>query len=238
MDIIERTRPKPNFIQAMATHLVPLIGIFLLNWDTWLLLLTYFIETIIIVLFHVLRLYIVHKLNPAPNTAGAESTVFSDGQSISPGALPLFSLVLYGLFCGVQMLLLGSFVQTREQKPMLESLIHGIQGPLMWPLMVFTAVQVQVILVEYFSGRYENTKAEEFFFRPFRRILTQQLVVILGSFLVIFGGHKAYTFLLVAINFAIDLLFFYLTPKAVNKMVKLSPEAQKNLEELDKMMKP
>jgi hypothetical protein len=108
----------------------------------------------------------------------------------------------------------------------------------MWPLMVFTAVQVQVILVEYFSGRYENTKAEEFFFRPFRRILTQQLVVILGSFLVLFGGHKAYTFLLVAINFAFDLLFFYLTPKAVNRTVKLSPEAQKNLEELDKMMKP
>lgn len=227
--------------QVFFWNAIPLFGVIFLHWEARLLILTYFWETIIAVLFHAVRLWYVHwRWGHLPQTmARAEKLEKEVGATtIAPAFLPLFMLAVFGLFCFVQLMVLGGFAEKSFPEGIFTSMYREAGGKLYWVLTSFVFLQVSTFFVEVIRGKHAGQPAQELFFQPFRRIFVQQLSVILGGFFILFGGTQQYVVLLVLINLAIDLFLLFIDHakwKAV--MTSDDPKAQEQWDELKKMLK-
>ena len=91
---------------------------------------------------------------------------------------------------------------------------------------------------EVITGKYAGVPVEQLFFQPFKRIFVQQLTVILGGFFILFGGTQPYLIILVLINLAADLFFFFIeNAKLKAMMTHGDPEAEKKFDDMKRMMK-
>ena len=98
--------------QIILFNLIPLYGVLVLKWDAKLLILTYFMETIIALLFHAVRLWYVHfRFGDMPETIENTKKLAQSGNTtqMNPVFLPIFMLAVFGFFCFVQLMILGGF---------------------------------------------------------------------------------------------------------------------------------
>ncbi len=210
-----------------------------MKWDAALLILAYFLETFIAMLFHAVRLWYVDFRwgdHPETRSKAAEMAKANGGSSIPAKILPIFMLVFFGFFCFVQLFVLGGFAQKAFPKGIFYSLYEAATGNLVWVLISFSFLQLSNFVKEVIREQYRFTPSEALLLQPFRRILVQQLTVILGGFFILFGGANAYVIILVLVNLAIDLFFFFINNAKLKALVtKNDPEAEKSYEELKKM---
>lgn len=225
----------------VVLNFIPIYGVLFLKWDALLLIFSYFWETIIAILFHALRLWYVHwRWGDLPTTkANAAILAKSNGSTtIPPRLLPIFMLSVFGLFCFVQLFVLGGFAEKILPDGVFTSMYQAAKGKLAWALLSFVMLQFVQLFTEIARSKYEGVPAEELFFQPFRRIFVQQLVVILGGLFVLFGGLRSYLILLALLNLAADLFFYFIESAKLRAFVtRQNPEAENQYNELKKMMK-
>ena len=230
----------PQIAQIIVFNTIPLIGILFFHWDAALLILAYFIETIVALLFHAVRLwYVNYRWGNEPETKSrvVNQQLMNSGQGMSASWLPIFTLVFFGFFCFVQLMVLGGFANRAFPEGIFTSMYQAATGKLAWAVSSFIFLQLSRFFMEVIRGEYAFTPAKALFFQPFRRILVQQLTVILGGFFIIFGGTTPYVFILVLVNLFIDLFLLFIDNKKLKTLVtKSAPEAEKHYEELKKML--
>ena len=230
-----------HLTQIIVFNLIPLYGVLILKWDARLLILTYFWETIIAVLFHAVRLWYVHlRWGSLPETKERSKLLAKESGStpMNPFFVPLFMLVLFGFFCFVQMMIMGGFAEKSFPDGIFTSMYRSARGELAWVLVSFTFIQLVRFFKEVITGKYAGVPVEQLFFQPFKRIFVQQLTVILGGFFILFGGTQPYLIILVLINLAADLFFFFIeNAKLKAMMTHGDPEAEKKFDDMKRMMK-
>lgn len=222
-------------------NLIPLYGVFGMGWDAKLLLLAYFMETIIAVLFHAIRLWYLHwRWGKLPESLENAKTLAAatGATTIEPSFLPLLMLAVYGMFWSVQLMVLGGFAEKTFPEGIFTSLWYYSQHELAWVTIGCTAIQFMRLVREVFTNQYRAVPIEQLFFQPFRRILIQQLVVILGGFFLVFGALRPYLFLLVALNLAVDLFAFYIENTKLRVFATGNdPVKEKQFDEMKRMLK-
>ncbi len=226
-------------VQIFIFNAVPAVGVIFLKWDAKRLILAFFLETIIALLFHAVRMWYVNMRwgnEPETQRQAAEMRKMNQHQDMPPTFLPLVMLAVFGVFCFVQLMILGGFAEKAFPEGIFTHLCKAATGELRWVVGTFVLLQVLSFTKEIVVGQYAFTPAEMLFFQPFRRILVQQLTVILGGFFILFGTEY-YVFVMVLVNLALD-LFFYFINNAKLKMAVTNgnPEAEKSYEELKRMM--
>lgn len=236
----DRPSKYPLLIQIIVFNLIPIYGVLFEKWDARLFILAYFIETIIAMLFHTVRLYYVHFRwgnEPKTKNRAMELNSANGGGSMPGSIVPMFMLAVFGFFCFVQLFVLGGFANKAFSGGIFHHLYLAITSDLTWVVVSFFFLQLIQLVAEVIREQYAFVPVEALLMQPFRRILVQQLTVILGGFFILFSGPQVYVFVLVLVNICIDLFFVFMdNPKLRAMVTNNDPAAEKQYDDMKRMM--
>ncbi|MFN0728844.1 DUF6498-containing protein [Polaribacter gochangensis] len=190
------------FVWISAMYL--LILLFIGKADAMAILFSYFLETIIIGVFNVLKLIWTIHFN----------TKKSSSSGITGYGLVLFFLVHYGFFVAIQSVFgfaLFSFGDTeiiKEPFNLLENyqIILNLEG-IKYALPAIVFMHFGKFIVDFIMGKkYLKFTPEDIMIKPYVRIFIQQFVVIIAFFFIVFNqvGIIA-AILLITFRLVIDL---------------------------------
>lgn len=212
----------------IIANLIPVIGVWFLNWSAKEVFLVYCLETIIIGGFTLLKLLIAGLIrksdvfNTSTNPPNKQSFWF----------FMLFFLVHYGMFVAIQM---GMFFAVSGFGD--DNGITFWNFFTKWPSLLTNEAYIMlgVFIVSYgfrmttdfiLTGDYKTTSLGLLMFQPYGRIFIQQLTVIVGSIFLSFGAGKIFIliFALIKIFFEVYINFDLLLKKAAKGELKSSEE--------------
>lgn len=187
-----------SLILLVAANLLPLAGVFLWDWDVFLLLLLFWCENVIIGLFGIARLIVA-----------ASNDTLKEGLF-----LPLFFLVHYGGFMfGHFMVLFGMYSGNFEQpgNPTQPADYYRlILDNLNWVAVVALFISHGWSFIENYMGRseYERLSPMQAMGLPYKRMAITHIALILGGFFLIKNGQPlAGLIILVLMKIALDIVF-------------------------------
>lgn len=214
---IKKTLSPADYFLLLA-NLVPVYGVWYLDWKAVDVFIVYALETIIAGFFTIL------KLGTATIVKKTDEWVNGESRSQVSGLLFIFFFIVhFGMFAAIQT---SIFSETAgiipEGKGMLYFFFH-------WYLFINTdiAIMLSVFAVSYatrnlfpflVNKEYKTASMSKLMFEPYGRIFIQQFTVILGSMLLTF--HLGRIFVLV---FACIKIFFEVFLN-MNDMIKESVE--------------
>ena len=226
-DITKKRLTQGDWSLIIA-NLIPVIGVWLLNWSAKEVFLVYCFETIIIGFFTLLKMLITGLIikKDAWETTGGSSTK-------QPfWFFMLFFLLHYGLFVSVQM---GIFFAVSGIGD--EAGITFFNFFSKWPSLLTNDAYIMlgVFIVSYgfrlttdfiLTGDYKISSLGYLMFQPYGRIFIQQVTVIIGSMFLSLGTGKIFilVFALIKIFFEVFIDFDFLLRKAVKGELKGSGE--------------
>ena len=174
----------------VAANLVPVAGVALWKWQVRDLVILYWIETVVVCLFFVLRI-LCASADPRAQQAQSIEAVPEQGapREVSAGVWPVaaFFFVFLGGFCFILGMFLVAFFHPVNQP---ESGIGTLVGALLREGGAYPAV-LAIIASHAYSfwrndpfGRREYSDAEKLanLFGPLKRIAVTQVVVMVGGF--------------------------------------------------------
>jgi Family of unknown function (DUF6498) len=205
----------------IVVNLIPLYGVWFEGWNAKELFIVYCLETVIIGIVNVLKMACVTLLVKKKDVwqNNGSSTMLSGWFFI------VFFILHYGFFVFVQTQLFFSITGLKPRGALLMNYTNipallGDNGKLM--LLLFIVYYTLQNFFSFFSsGNYKTISMSTLLFEPYIRIFVQQLVVIVGSFFLMWGAGKI--FMLV---FAVTKIFFEL---AVNSNRLINYIEQKKL---------
>jgi len=224
-DVIKRKLSQSDYL-LIAANLIPVYGVWFLDWSAKEVFVVYCFETIIIGFFTLLKMGVTGVIkkkddwqNPGGGTTKQPALFFM-----------LFFLVHYGMFVAIQMGMFFAvsgigkdngigFFNFFSKLPLLMSNETYI---MLGGFMVSYAFRN---ITEYIlSGEYRTASLSYLMFQPYGRIFVQQLTVILGSMFLGFGAGKIFIliFALVKIFFEVFVDFESIIKKAAKGELKSS----------------
>ena len=201
--MIKRKLTEVDWFLIIA-NLLPVYGVWFLGWNPKEVFLVYCLETIIIGFFTLIKLGIVTIIRKRDWWESNGSKRMASGVFFI-----LFFLLHYGLFVVVQTsLFLGvTSIHDNSNPTITQLLFHPVR---------YLGENARIMLAFFFFGYgYENltgfilnneyrTKSfARIMFEPYLRIFIQQFTVLLGGFVLVFGGGKVFILL-----FALIKIFF------------------------------
>jgi Family of unknown function (DUF6498) len=209
----------------IVVNCIPLYGVWFNGWDAKQLFIVYCLETVIIGMANVLKMaavtIFVKKKDIWENNGS--TTMQSSWLFI------LFFIFHYGFFVFVQTQLFFSITGLKPNDALIMNYANipallGDNGKLM--LLIFiTYYTVQNIFGFFASGNYKTTSMGKLLFEPYVRIFVQQLVVIVGSFFLLFGAGRLFMLVFVVVKIFFELvvnssrLINYIEQKQQQKML-------------------
>ena len=185
-------------VLLVAANLLPLIGVLLLDWDVFLILLLFWCENVIIGIFGIARLIV------AGNTDSPFGGLF----------LPLFFLVHYGGFMmGHLMVLFAIFsgsLEAKGQAPDPLEFLAAVSRGVFWVPVAALFISHGWSFVENFMGRkeHEHLTPGQAMALPYRRMMITHVALLLGGFLLAETGQPiGGLVLLVLMKIGLDLTF-------------------------------
>ena len=182
----------------VLANLVPLAGVWLWEWDVFLLLLLFWCENVIIGLFGIARLVV------SANSESAFNGLF----------LPLFFLVHYGGFMfGHFMVLFGmyeGFMDDTGRQVVASDYYMSALESLNWVAILALFISHGWSFVENFMGRreHENLSPMQAMGLPYKRMVITHVALILGGFFLIERGQPlAGLVFLVLLKIGLDVTF-------------------------------
>ncbi|CAM3279768.1 DUF6498-containing protein [Aequorivita lipolytica] len=173
----------------------------------------YFFETIIIGIFHILKLWLVITKGSSNKQNGKRSKSF--------GLIPFF-IFHYGMFVLVQSIFVFSFFESSV--PGISNgfnIIHNFGILLNEKGMGVILTSIFFTNLAYFynnflaNEKFREYAADEIFFRPYVRIFIQQFVVVFaGFFFVVFSAAYAAAVLLIFLRLPVDLIIVSIEKKS------------------------
>lgn len=201
-------KPDANNWLIWTESLILLAGLFYGNWNPLVVVFAYFLETIIIGLIHMAKMWATLRLGRAQQHA-----VFSAANTMFAGTFAIvFFLVHYFFFVFGQSIFVFSFFGRQEFG--FESAFHVfnnyyilLQRPDMQLVLgIVIATQLGNAIMYFFvPGKYNLYTLEQLFLQPYLRIVVQQMATILtGFFMLLLGGPHAAALLLIVVRLVID----------------------------------
>jgi hypothetical protein len=202
-DIIKNKLTQSDWLLIIA-NLVPVYGVWFLQWSAKDVFLVYCFETIIIGFFTILKLTITGIIKKRDDWENGGTT------SKQPALLFIFFFLFhYGMFVTIQMGLFFSISGIGNDYHLTFSNFFY-----KWPSLINFEIKLMlcVFIISYafrilsefiLSGEYRTISMGYLLFQPYGRIFVQQVTVIIGSIFLGFGAGKI--FILV---FALILIFF------------------------------
>ena len=187
-----------SLILLVAANLLPLAGVFLWDWDVFLLLLLFWCENVIIGLFGIARLIVA-----------ASNDTLKEGL-----LLPLFFLVHYGGFMfGHFMVVFGMYSGSFEEfgnpaEP--EDYYRLILDNLNWVAVAALFISHGWSFIENYMGgsEYERLSPMQAMGLPYKRMFITHIALILGGFFLIKNGQPLFgLIILVLMKIALDVVF-------------------------------
>ncbi len=212
---------QPSTLILIAANLVPLVGVIFWDWDAFVLLMLYWLETAVIAFWTIVR------IATFPRDALGDIHFEGSDKTASPLGLAAFFMLHAGIFMGVHFLFLWELFSGDWPRK-----IHGLRD---FVDQVIVATGLWVPLIALFIGRgllmmFESVEpslrrllrlaprppdqsaamlspAETVLFGLYARIFIMQLTIILSAwFALVVGTVGAYVFL-IALKTAIDVAF-------------------------------
>jgi uncharacterized protein DUF6498 len=229
-DITKKKLTRGDWSLIIA-NLIPVIGVWFLNWSAKEVFLVYCLETIIIGFFTLLKLLIAGLVR--------KKDVWQT-QSASVTKQPfwffmLFFLLHFGMFVAIQMGMFFAVSGIGDE--------HGItllNFFSKWPSLLNNEAYIMlgVFILSYgfrfitdfiLTGDYKTLSLGYLMFQPYGRIFVQQVTVILGSIFLSFRAGKIFIFIfaLIKIFFEVFIDFDLLIKKAARGELKSSDEELK-----------
>jgi len=227
-DITKRKFTQGDWSLLIA-NLLPVAGVWFLDWNPKEVFLVYCFETIIIGFFTLVKLGITGAFKKKDDWSN-QSNVTTKQPAIF---FMIFFLVHYGMFVTIQM-----------------SMFFGVSGIgddagigffnffLKWPELITYegGIMLSVFIVSYgfrmindyvLSGEYKTAPLGYIMFQPYGRIFVQQITVILGSMLLQFGAGKIFilVFAFIKIFFEVFVDFNEILKKGAKGELKSNDEA-------------
>ncbi len=197
---------KVSLALLVLANLVPLAGVWLWDWDVFLLLLLFWCENVIIGLFGIARL-----------------VVSANSETVFHGLfLPLFFMVHYGGFMfGHFMVLFGMYegfmTDVGQQVEVSDYYLTAIAS-LNWVAILALFISHGWSFVENFMGRreHENLSPMQAMGLPYKRMVITHVALILGGFFLIERGQPlAGLVFLVVLKIGLDVMFHRREHKAL-----------------------
>ncbi len=225
-DILKRKLTQSDYV-LIAANLVPVYGVWFLNWSAKDVFLVYCLETIIIGLFTLLKMGITGVIKKKDDWQNQGTTTKQPAIFFM-----LFFFLHYGMFVAIQMGLFFSVsgIASKENLGFFNFFYK-------WPHLVDNNVMIMlgVFIVSYafrninefiLSGEYKTASLSYLMFQPYGRIFIQQVTVIAGSMFLSFGAGKIFIliFALILIFFEVFVDFEGLIKKAAKGELKSSDE--------------
>jgi len=212
----------------IVANLIPVIGVWFLNWSAKEVFLVYCLETIIIGGFTLIKLLITGLI------VKKDEWQTTGGSSMKQPFwfFMFFFLIHYGFFVAIQMVLFFAASGIGDQ--------YGITFANFfskWPSLLTNDAYIMlgVFIVSYgfrlttdfiLTGDYKTSSLGYLMFQPYGRIFVQQVTVILGSMFLSFGAGKIFIFIfaLIKIFFEVFINFDLLIKKAAKGELKSSDD--------------
>ena len=211
----------------IIANLIPVIGVWFLEWNAREVFIVYCLETIIIGCFTLLKLLItglIVKKDAWQNQGKASKQPF--------WFFMLFFLVHYGMFVAIQMGLFFAVSGIGDE--------HGITFLnffTKWPSLLTREAYIMlgVFILSYgyrmttdfiLTGDYKTASLGYLMFQPYGRIFVQQVTVILGSIFLSFEAGKVFMLVFAAIKIFFEIIvdFDLIIKKAASGELKSSDE--------------
>ena len=225
-DIIKKKLTKSDWSLIIA-NLLPVAGVWFLNWSAKEVFLVYCLETIIIGGFTLLKLLITGLVKKKDD--------WENGGAVSKQPFWLFILffmVHYGMFVAIQMGIFFSVSGIGDQNG-----VTFLNFFSKWPSLLTNDAYIMlgVFIVSYgfrltsdfiLSEDYKTISLGYIMFQPYGRIFIQQVTVILGSIFLNFGAGKIFilVFALIKIFFEVFIDIEGLIRRAAKGELKSSEE--------------
>ena len=226
-DITKKRLTQGDWSLIIA-NLIPVIGVWFLNWSAKEVFLVYCLETIIIGFFALLKMLIAGLIRKKD----VWQTQVSSNTKQPFWFFMLFFLVHYGMFVAIQMGMFFAVSGIGDE--------HGItffNFFTKWPSLLTKEAYIMlgVFILSYgfrlttdfiLTGDYKTSSLGYLMFQPYGRIFIQQVTVILGSMFLSFGAGKVFIliFALIKILFEVFIDFDMIIKKAAKGELKHSDE--------------
>lgn len=226
-DVIKRKLSQSDYLLILA-NLVPVYGVWFLNWSAKEVFIVYCFETIIIGFFTLLKLGIAGAFKKTDVWQKTGSNTIKQPAI----TFMLFFLVHYGMFVAIQMGLFFSVSGIGK-----ETGLGFFNFFSKWPRLITNEAYIMlgVFIVSYafrnvtefiLSGEYKTASLGYLMFQPYGRIFIQQVTVIIGSMFLGFGAGKIFilVFALIKIFFEVFVDFDTIFKKAAKGELQSSEE--------------
>jgi hypothetical protein len=209
---------RPSSLALILANLVPLAGVLYFSWSVLDILLLYWAESVVIGIVNVLRMVtsrsdnILAGMLPEMTNGQVSEALMKSMPRINMPAFKLFLVPFfamhYGGFCyGHLMAVIGLFSGSGLRGGITPSLVQFWQ-PEFWIAVGAIAASHLYSFGSNFigEGEYKNASLIQLMNRPYGRIITMHVAIVLGAGLVMWLGTPLPTLvILIAGKIAIDL---------------------------------
>lgn len=181
----------------IGMNLIPVFGVFVFGWDVGVILLLYWLETVIVGILNVPKMLSCQGLEQSTQRkVGLFGKVF----------LCVFFGVHFGAFCFGHYTFLDSFFKTIPPLSSLVAELLSAQGLLFAMIGLILSHLISMAIYFYGKGEFKTRSPNAQMFVPYGRVVLMHIVIIIGGALVAaFGAPVLALILLVLLKIGIDI---------------------------------
>ena len=169
---------RPSVIVLILANLVPLFGVIWFGWDAATILFLYWVETVIIGLLNLPKMFLAQGIDPNRSTPRNASLV---GKLF----LMAFFTFHYGFFCFGHWMFLGDIIGITLEPDLLKP-----GSFFFWAIVsIFGSHLISMIINFFGKGEYRRRSMGEQMFLPYTRIVVMHMVIIFGGAMMINMGN-------------------------------------------------
>lgn len=218
----------------ILSNLVPVYGVWMLNWNARDIFLVYSFETIIIGFFTLLRLGFTGAIKKR-DVWSTQGGIIIRQPAIT---FMLFFLVHYGTFVAIQLGLFFSISGIGEEMNIrfinfFYKIPSLLTSDMLTMLSIFFISYTFKFIMEFIlSGTYKTASLGYLMFQPYGRIFIQQATVITGSLFLSFGAGKIFILVFASVKIFFEVFVDY--ENLLAKMIKSQQRGTKKERESGK----
>ena len=210
-----------QILPIIIANCIPLIGVFFLGWESISVFGIYILETVIIGLFHAIKMWILSASKSfQPSVDNPNNTVKS-----TPGCLIPFFLFHFMFFIFVQTVLVFGFSSNDNGSFFygFYYLIGLFKGETGVALAVFSLISLTTLINDLMHSKenYASKTMEKILMEPYPRIFVQQFVVILGGgIMMMTQSTKTLVIIFVIVKVLAELVITYKDHPKIKEMLE------------------
>jgi len=206
-----------SIIALVFANLIPVVCVFVLDWDVSMIVLLYWTENVVIGVYNVLRIAVAKVEHPIEHLGKLFLVPFFcvhfGGFCAVHGMFLVFMFKIGGAEAGGAVMgdppaALGPLVFLYLLAGVFRHLWNNVPGGLAWPFTALMASHGISFVHNYLlRGEFKTASSKELMGRPYVRIVVLHVVIIAGAAAVMaLGSPMPLLFLLIAVKIALDIV--------------------------------